>query len=63
MTSVAMQKDMVETKIALENTIKEHKESVKNARTIENDISVRETSVIYKSCLITTVISSLDYDF
>lgn len=35
-----MQKDMLETKGALEHTVKHHKESVKKTRAIENQISV-----------------------
>ena len=35
-----MQKYMTETKAALEDTVKEHRESVKIARRIENDIKV-----------------------
>ena len=39
-----MQKDMYETKGALESTIKEHKDSVKKARLVESDISVSLSS-------------------
>lgn len=39
-TFVEMQKDMFETKGALENTIKEHRESVKKSRLIESEINV-----------------------
>lgn len=36
-----MQKDMIEAKEALESRIKEHRESIKKARTIESEIDVR----------------------
>lgn len=39
-TFVAMQKDMFEAKEALESRIKEHRESIKKARAIENEIGV-----------------------
>lgn len=35
-----MQKDMLETKVALENTIKLHKDSIKQSRRIEGGIQV-----------------------
>lgn len=43
-----MQKDMLETKVALENTIKQHKDSIKQSRRIENGIQV---SFVHLLCL------------
>ena len=42
-TFVEMRKDMLETKSALESTVKLHKESVQKARGIEIEIEVGET--------------------
>lgn len=39
-TFVEMQKDMFETKGALESTVKQHKDSVKGTRTVESEINV-----------------------